>query len=688
VLSARNSFRPYQSKKNKETAMVTEHYNYAPPDSSTTKPVPPSRTIRHYGDLQVIEHVNGDSMTYEILPDEFDHPVATCKNGIEPCSVRLLLGWHKSLRAQFGSEFGRDKINRRTERAECVCDGKHGADLNCVARRVCASAGIVPRNDMVGIFPRPEGTSAFEAAIACALTHLNHTNLTWLLSDPTLPVEFATVINGDAWPLALRLAQVYGSLRRQGISIDGVKAGLNDEVMVSLLTHDSTLMPALANLVGLYFFDTYKISGHGNQMSEDLETAVSSARKTYNGPLYLKRGKEYIGSYAPALGFQFPERLNWVFSTLVACGTLPCTLLWACEGSDAFEACGDDIGFFIESRLTAWPKIKVTEELVQDAVGRFGENGAERGIAALLATDYTILHHAQEVLKARQDTAGGEPGQDEDLPFSAARAFFFELVENGFYQYMIDDMRLNDKSISYDGMMMCSLGHRFEDWGAELGNGESLQSTLGLLRASYDASPGLCICEHLERVWVLMVTWIDHLLENEPLLRITSTVVAGVLWVYTNARHPAFDWERVGRNHACCGRPKNLQSRRLPESRGVVADMRDLRRIYTERDESAMKEPLMKHITDFSEIRTECKDCQFPDRLVKWFRNPGNVQEKEAMEMQHELGVHSVHLSTCQTTPHHIRRRLCVRMFCRYMCSPAMYFVSLGSLVASKSGGW
>jgi hypothetical protein len=644
--------------------------------------------------LQVADHVNGDPMTYALRTDERGQTIAVCKNGIEPCAVKLVMGWHKSLRARFGSEFGRNNDeNRDAVTVVCTCDGGHGADLNCAALRVCAKAGVAVDGDLIDGLPRPEGVPVFESAIACALTHLNHTSLRWLLTDRALPGEFAAASTGDVLPLAWKLGEVYRGLRRTNISIDGVKAGLDDEVMTSLLTHDGTLILTLSNLVSLYLFDRYKISGYGEQATKEFKAAVDAARGSYSGSIYQKRGKEYVGRYAPATGFQIPERLDWVMSTITACGTPPSTLLWECEGSDGFEACGDDISFYIESRLTAWPKVGITEELVRDAVGRIGENGSERGLAALLSTDYTILHHAQEVLQSKQDAQqgimdSGKRWHDENLPFSAARAMFFELAEHGLYQYMVDDMCLTDKSISYDGMMVSNLTHRVQDWGVEIGTGESLQTTLGLLRASYDAAPGICICEHLERVWVLIVTWVDHLLANEPLLRITGTTVASTLWIYSTGRHPAFDWERTGRNNECCTRPRGLQARRRAESGGAIADMRDLKRIYSEWDESTMKEPLMQSIVERPAPLVECEGCRLPQAITEWLCDAGEVQENDTVRMQREVGSYTIHLSTCLRTPRHVRRALYVRMFCMYMCSPAIYFASLGSLFSSEPAKW
>ncbi|RDA96176.1 hypothetical protein CP533_1654 [Ophiocordyceps camponoti-saundersi (nom. inval.)] len=638
----------------------------------------PRRTIQA---IQAVDHVNGDVINYEVRTED-GNSWTKCKSGNQACAIKLSMKWHKSQRARWGSNLPEPNPDW-----PCKCEANHCDDLNCAMRRVCAKAGIA-----LGRQGR-ETQSVLTRAIAAALTHLSHTSLNWLLADAFLPPEFLTAAIGNVWPLAERLAHLYCILRGSLIRIDGIKAGLDNDIMVALLTHDSTLMMVLSNLVSLCLFDQYKVMSFGEQMTRDLRSAVDAARTSYDGPAHLKRGKEHICMRTAAPGFAVPRHVQWLMSSISASGTIPTTVLWPCEGSDTIEAGGDDISFYLESRLTAWPAVNMTSEDVQEVVGKIGDNGAERGLGALLALDYTILHHAQEVHQSFMDplegtiTIGRYRGV-EDLPFSAARILFFEMAENGLYQYMADDLLANDTRMPYDGVLMTNLLHRVQDWGVEVGSGESLQTTVGLLRASYDATLGVCICGHLERVWVLMVTWVDHLLATQPLARCTGAAVASALWIYTSGRHPAFEWERVGHEHSCCSRLRNLTPRRLPNSGGVVADMRDLARIYSQWDEAKMTSPLMAHIADGPEEPVDCEDCRLPQRIAAWLSAPGMVSEESATEMQTETATYMVHLATCQTTARRARRALFVRMFCKYMCSPGMFYVSLGSLFASKAGEW
>ncbi|RDA83672.1 hypothetical protein CP532_0049 [Ophiocordyceps camponoti-leonardi (nom. inval.)] len=639
--------------------------------------------IRKTTAIQAIDHVNGDLLRYEVRTDDCGISLAKCKYGNRACAVRLSMSWHKSLRARWGS----NHLEPIPSIDPCTCEAGHCDDLNCAMRRVCAKAGIAVGNQA------RQSESVLARAIAAALTHLSHTSLNWLLADAILPPEFLTAAIGNVWPLAERMAAAYNVLRQSLIRIDGIKAGLDNDIMVALLTHDSTLMMVLSNLVSLYLFDQYKVMSFGEQMSPELKLAVEAARASYDGPAHLKRGNEHICMRAAAPGFAVPQHLQWLLSSISSVGTFAATVLWPCEGSDTIDAGGDDISFYLESRLTAWPAVNMTAKDAQEVVGRIGNNGAQRGLGALMALDYTILHHAQEVhqsfLEPLQEAVYiGSFRRVENLPFSAARVLFFELAEHGLYQYMVDDLRASDTRIPYDAMLMSDLLHRMQDWGVEVGSGESLQTTLGLLRASYDAMSGLCICGHLERVWVLVVTWADHVLATQPLARTTGVAVISALWIYTTGRHPAFSWERLGREHKCCARLRCLASRRLPNSGGVVADMRDLARIYSQWDEAKMTTPLMARIADEAEGSVECDGCRLPARLAAWLCGPGMVAEEDATEMQTQTATYMVHLATCQATARRGRRALLVRMFCKYMCSPGMFYVSLGSLFASKPAEW
>ncbi|RCI09500.1 hypothetical protein L249_3862 [Ophiocordyceps polyrhachis-furcata BCC 54312] len=625
--------------------------------------------------IQAVDHVNGDLLKYEVRTDDCGNSLAKCKYGNRACAVKLSMSWHKSLRARWGS----NHLEPIPSISRCTCEAGHCDDLNCAMRRVCAKAGIA-----VGKHAR-QAESVLARAIAAALTHLSHTSLNWLLADAVLPPEFLTAAIGNVWPLAERMASLYALLRRSLIRIDGIRAGLDNDIMVALLTHDSTLMMVLSNLVSLYLFDQYKVMSFGEQMSPELKLAVEAARAGYDGPVQLKRGNEHICMRAAAPGFAVPRHLQWLLSSISSGGTVAATVLWPCEGSDTIEAGGDDISFYLETRLTAWPAVKMTAKDVQEVVGRIGDNGAERGLGALMALDYTILHHAQEVHQSFLDPLQGSINigryrRVEDLPFSAARVLFFELAEHGLYQYMVDDLRASDTKIPYDGVLMSDLLHRVQDWGIEVGSGESLQTMLGLLRASYDAVAGLCICGHVERVWVLVVTWVDHVLATQPLARTTGVAVMSALWIYTTGRHPAFVWERLGREHKCCARLRCLISRRLPNSGGVMADMRDLARIYGQWDEAKMTTPLMARIGDEPEGPVGCDECRLPDRLAAWLRVPGMVAEEGATAMQTLTATYIVHLATCQATARRKRRALLVRMFCKYMCSPGMFYVSLGRM--------